>query len=220
LNSSDGEPVPDAAGFVLAGGRSSRMGRDKALIELAGQPLVSHALAILRGAGLEGAIVGPLARYGAFAPVVEDLRPGRGPLAGVCVGLASTSAQWAVFLTVDMPVLPASLVAVLLRHAQITGMPVTVASVNGFAQTFPVVLDRQVLPTLEFELETGPGGSYSAFEAAASNLGQTLAVLPVELLIQSGQAGHPECLPASRWFLNVNSPVDLRRAEALQCRIA
>lgn len=216
MNAAVGAPIPGAAGFVLAGGRSSRMGREKALIEFAGQPLVSHALAILRGAGLDAAIVGPRPIFGAIAPVIEDAKAGRGPLAGVCAALASTSARWAVFLPVDMPLLPASLVAVLVRRAQITGMPVTVASVNGFAQTFPVVLDRAVLPNLEFDLNAGAGGCFSAFESAAFTLGQTLAGLPVELLIQSGQVAHSDRLPASRWFLNVNAPADLSRAEALQ----
>ena len=62
----------DAAGFVLAGGRSSRMGQEKALLQLAGQPLVVHALQVLREAGLSGTIAGGNASLMAFAPVVED----------------------------------------------------------------------------------------------------------------------------------------------------
>ncbi len=134
----------DAAGFVLAGGQSSRMGHDKALLAFAGRPLIDHALATLHEAGLSASIAGAnpsvLASLAAFAPVVEDLEPGRGPLAGICAALASTSARYAVFLPVDLPLLPSSLIVYLFHHARITGHAVTVPSVNGFAETFPAVL--------------------------------------------------------------------------------
>jgi molybdopterin-guanine dinucleotide biosynthesis protein A len=135
-------------------------------------------------------------------------------LGGICAALASTSARWAVFLAVDLPLLPASLVAFLLDHAQITGRAVTVSSVNGYAQTFPAVVDRAALPALEIELAAGRGGCFSAFEASAAGLGQPVTVLAVELLVQAGQVAHPDGLPAARWFLNVNAPADLRRAKA------
>lgn len=205
---------PNAAGFVLAGGRSSRMGQDKALVSFAGQPLVQHALSVLRNAGLEASLAGASSSLAAFAPVVEDCESGRGPLGGICAALASTAARLAVFLPVDLPLLPVSLVDYLLHHAQITGMAVTLPSVNGFAQTFPVVVDRAVLPVLEAELAAGRGGCFSAFQAAAVSLGQPVSVVAVELLVQSGQAAHPDCLPAAYWFLNINTVADLRRAEA------
>jgi len=121
---------PDAAGFVLAGGRSSRMGQDKALVQLAGRPLVAHALAVLRNAGLEASLAGASSSLAAFAPVVEDYESGRGPLGGICSALASTAARRAVFLPVDLALLPVSLVDYLLYHAQITGRAVTLPSVN------------------------------------------------------------------------------------------
>ncbi len=204
---------PDAAGFVLAGGQSSRMGRDKALVPLAGRPLIEHALGILRDAGLTPSIAGGQPALAAYAPLLADAQPALGPLSGICAALASTSARWAVFLPVDLPLLPASLLLTLLRHAALTGAPVTVPSVNGFVETFPAVLDRSIAPLLERGLASGHRGCFSAFEAAASSLAQPLSVLPVELLVQAGQLAHPHGLPASRWFLNVNREDDLRQAQ-------
>jgi molybdopterin-guanine dinucleotide biosynthesis protein A len=212
LSGADLDPEPDAAGFVLAGGRSSRMGEDKALVRLGGQPLVVHALDILRAAGLTVSLAGGFSALAAFAPLVQDSQPGLGPLAGICAALASTSARLAVFMPVDLPLLPVSLIAFLLDHARRTGRPVTVPSVNGFAQTFPAVLDRKLLTGLEGELQAGRLGCFSALQAAAANFGWPMNVVPVEALVQSGQVAHPEGLPATRWFLNVNSPEGLRLA--------
>jgi molybdopterin-guanine dinucleotide biosynthesis protein A len=207
--------APDAAGFVLAGGRSSRMGSDKALIELGGQPLVVHALEILRAAGLHPSIAGARSALGAFSPVVDDAEAGLGPLGGICAAMASAQARWTVFVPVDLPLLPASLVQHLLSEARATGRAIAIPSVAGFSETFPAVLDRGVLPFLKSELEAGRGGCFSAFQAAAARLGQSVNVVAVEPLAEAGRVVHPDGLPASSWFLNINSAEDLRRAEAL-----
>ena len=202
----------DAAGFVLAGGKSSRMGRDKALVEFRGQPLIVHALQILRDAGLSGAIAGGHPSLEQFAPVVPDLTPGLGPLGGVCGALASTQPDYAVFVSVDQPLLPPSLLRFLLHRAQSLGNGVTLVSIAGFTQTFPAVLKRTLLPALQKEFEAGRAGCFSAFKAAAANLGKEISVLQVEELIQTGQVIHPLSLVASDWFMNLNSEEDLLRA--------
>lgn len=214
MNLPRGGPEPDAAGFVLAGGQSSRMGEDKATAPFAGQNLVERALGILREAGLPAAVAGARSSLVVSGQVIADREPGLGPLSGICAALASNPAPWAVFLPVDLPLLPAALVAYLLVRARITRRVVTVPSVGGFAETFPVVLHRAVLPALEAELKSGHRGCFSACEAAAASLGEAVAVVPAELLAQSGTAAHPDALPAVCWFLNVNSRADLRRAEA------
>jgi len=214
---------PDAVGFVLAGGQSSRMGQDKALLLFAGQPLVAHALSILGQAGLSVSIAGarPSARayLEAFAPVVVDPEPGLGPLAGICAALASTSARYAVFLPVDVPLMPPALIAFLVHSSRITGRAVTVSALAGFDQTFPVVIDRAGPPALQAalkaELDARSGGCYSAFQAAAASLNQPIHSVAVELLAQSGQVTHPLGLPPVRWFLNLNTPGDVEQAEAL-----
>lgn len=208
----------NAAGFVLAGGQSSRMGRDKALLPFAGQPLIARSLSILREADLSAAIAGAsphsFSSLTAYAPVVEDRQCGLGPLSGICAAFASVSARYAVFLPVDLPLLPPSLISYLLHHARITGQAVTVASVNGFTQTFPAVLDRVILPALENEMQAGCRGCFSAFEAAAAGLGQSVTSIGTEILAQSGQVVDPLSLPPVRWFLNVNTPQDLEHAQA------
>jgi molybdopterin-guanine dinucleotide biosynthesis protein A len=195
------------------------MGEDKALVKFAGRPLVERALAILHEAELEARIAGARSSIGGFAPIVEDVDAGRGPLGGICAALASMTTRRAIFLPVDLPLVSAALIGFLMNHAEITGRAVTIPSVNGFAQTFPAVVDREALPALRKELEGGCGGCFAGFQAAAAGRGDTVSVVPVELAIQAGQVAHPEGLPAVRWFLNVNSPSDLRRAEASWHRV-
>ncbi len=100
----DQEPS-GAEAFVLAGGRSTRMGQDKALLQLAGKSLLELALDKLRALPLAAAprIAGaPLEHAG----VVADLHPGCGPLSGIEAALAASTQALNVFLPVDMPLLP------------------------------------------------------------------------------------------------------------------
>jgi molybdopterin-guanine dinucleotide biosynthesis protein A len=213
LISASDSVAEDAAGFVLAGGRSSRMGSDKAFVEVDGEPQIVRALNILRGAGLSLTIAGGGSHLSAYAPMLDDA--GFGPLGGICAALASTTAEYAVFLSVDMPLLPPSLISLIVRQARITKSAVTGLSVSGFAQTFPCVMQRAVLPGLQKEREAGNNGCFSALRAAATALHRPFTVLAVENLVQAGQLEHPRSLPAALWFLNVNTPSDLERARSL-----
>jgi molybdopterin-guanine dinucleotide biosynthesis protein A len=128
--------------------------------------------------------------------------------------MASNAARWAVFVPVDLPLLPASLIKYLLNHARGTGSAITLASVAGFVQTFPAVVDQAALTGLQAELAAGRAGCFSAFKAAAAALEQAIDVIYAESLGQSGQVSHPKGLPAANWFLNINSADDLRQAES------
>lgn len=100
---------------ILAGGRSARMGRDKAFVELAGRPLIEHALARLTPQA-ERTIVNSnaspelFARYG--VTVVADAAPGvAGPLAGIYTVLARWPHADIVTVAVDLPFVPLDIVA-------------------------------------------------------------------------------------------------------------
>ena len=87
---------------------------------------------------------------------------------------------------------------------------------NGFAQTFPVVIDRAALPVLDSSLRSNDRNCFRAFRAAASTLSPALFYIqPIELLVQPGQISHPLGYRAGDWFLNVNSPRELALAPNL-----
>jgi molybdenum cofactor guanylyltransferase len=211
MGNQDTQPAQVSA-FVLAGGQSRRMGQDKTLLNLAGKPLISHALSILREAGLSPVIAGSHSDLSAYAPVISDPQPDLGPLSGICAALNTTPAPFSVFVPVDLPLLPASLLGYLIHRAQVSDAAVTLPSICGSTNTFPVVLSKSTLPTLQQELKSGRRGCSAAFQVAATALGQAVSAVPVELLAQSGHAWHPLGIPAAFWLMNINFPADLDRA--------
>lgn len=187
------------------------MGADKALVELSGRPLIEYSLNILRDAGLPVSIAGSKSALGRFAPVVDDAEADRGPLGGICAALAATTARWAVFLPVDLPLLPPALIERLLDHARAVQAAAAVYSLQGREETFPAVVDRDALPALREELNNSRGSCIAGFRAAAAALQRPMAVFPVEAAVGSKTFASAKGSPAD-WFLNVNTPEELRHA--------
>ena len=210
--------VRSTQAFILAGGRSDRMGRDKALVEFEGKPLIWHALELLRSLDFEPHVAGARSDLSSFAPVLPDdsSLPGCGPLSGICAALRSITSRFALFLPVDMPLIPSSLIEYLLHHAEVTESAVTIASLSGFLETFPVVLDRAAAPFLQASLESRDRNCLAAFRTAATSLQRPFSSVPAELLLQAGQISHPRFLPPEAWFLSINTPSDLVRAQSLR----
>ncbi len=99
------------AGYVLAGGTSRRMGRDKSLLAFRGGTLIEYVAAAAEEAAGSATIVGPSDRYHALGRrIIPDLRHDCGPLAGIESALRDSSANWTLILACDLPRLdPASL---------------------------------------------------------------------------------------------------------------
>src|SRR4051812_15760825 len=106
------------SGFVLVGGRSSRMGRDKALIPFGAVPLASHIAGILNQVAPTVCLVGSPDLYGSLGyPVVRDLYPGYGPVGAIATALASTKTEWNLVLACDMPGVTVDLLRSLMEAA-------------------------------------------------------------------------------------------------------
>src|SRR5437899_1580697 len=91
--------------FVLAGGKSIRMGRDKAFLQLGDRTLLLRALDLASTVAAEVRIVGDATKLAAFGPVVEDVYRERGPLAAIHAALLSTTTELNLMLAVDLPFL-------------------------------------------------------------------------------------------------------------------
>src|ERR1700730_5378875 len=131
------------AAFILAGGRSSRMGKDKALLELGGKPLIVRAVELAHRVAADVEIVGDPEKFGAYGPVVADVYRDRGPLGGIHAALKDTGAEWNLILAVDLPFLTAPFLYYLLQRAQSADAMVTVPSTGGYFQPLCAVYRKQ-----------------------------------------------------------------------------
>jgi len=94
------------AGYILAGGESSRMGRPKALLEIGGQPLVVRTARLLEFVAGPATVIGRPAGYQALGlRVIDDDWPGAGPLGAIATVLRASEVPWNLILACDLPYL-------------------------------------------------------------------------------------------------------------------
>jgi molybdopterin-guanine dinucleotide biosynthesis protein A len=105
------------SGFILAGGKSTRMGTDKAFLVFRGRTLLEQALELGRCVTGNVTIVGAPEKFGSFAPVVEDIFPDCGPLGGIHAALRSSKSEFNLILAVDLPFISPALLQHLLKKA-------------------------------------------------------------------------------------------------------
>lgn len=174
---------------MLVGGRSSRMGRDKALLSFRGIPLArSIAETVAHVAGSATLIGSPNLYSGLSLRIIPDLYPGEGPLGGILTALSDSNAAWNLVVACDMPELNADFLRRLVAKAMESDsevlMPVTA---DGRQQPLCAVYRRDCLPTLQAAFSTGIRAVTRALTAVRC------VRLPVE-----------SSLP----FQNVNTPED------------
>ncbi len=188
---------------ILAGGRSRRLGADKALLPFGGEPLLRIIVdRVSRVCPRVFVAVDSAGRYeqlGLPVELVADVTPGHGPLSGLQVGLRACASQHALFLACDLPFLNTQL----LRHmAQLPrSYQALVPRLEGRWHPLHAIYSRSVLPSVDAMLAAG-GGSLRDLLAR-------LDVRPIEE--EELRPLDPDGLA----LLNLNAPADLRRARAL-----
>lgn len=96
----------EMAAYILAGGESRRMGRNKALLEIGGVSLIQRTAGLVRAVAKTVTVVGSNAIFaGVGLECIEDDWPGAGPLGGIATALRDTSAEWNLVVACDLPYL-------------------------------------------------------------------------------------------------------------------
>lgn len=144
------------AGFVLAGGRSARMGRDKALLRHWGVPLVVRAAAVMADAVGSVTILGDPSVYGHFGwPALPDAAPGLGPMGGLLTALENTRAEWNLLVACDMPEVSLSLLRELLRKTVRARGRCVAPVIEGGFEPLCAVYKRSALPEVRTAIAAG-----------------------------------------------------------------
>jgi molybdenum cofactor cytidylyltransferase len=180
-------PTQRAAGLVLAAGTSSRMGSNKLLLEVAGEPLLRRAVRAALDAGLDPVIVvlapdaEPARRVLAGLPCAytTNPEPGRGQGSSLAAGVAALpeGAAAAVVVLPDMPRVSAAMIATLVDRWRATGAPIVVSR-YGPTVAPPVLYARALFEALRAATGENPGKA-----VLAQQRGQAVELgWPVQLL--------------------------------------
>ena len=190
--------VDSVTAFILAGGKSVRMGEDKAFLRLGGCTLLERALELLRDLAGNAWIVGNRAKFAAFGPVIEDLYAERGPLGGIHAALTQTATDLSLMVAVDLPFVQADLLNYLITRARETAAVVVVPKAGGGLQPLCAVYRRAFAEAAERSLRAGKNRIDSLFPEVKTR------VIDQEELMQNGFS--------EEMFRNVNTPQDWREA--------
>ena len=187
-------------GYILTGGQSSRMGRDKALLPFGGRPLAVWMAELLRQVCAAVTLVGSREMHsGLGVSVTEDVFPGRGPLAGIHAALSDSSAPFSLVLGCDMPYVTPEFLRELVEIARSSGADAVVPESEAFGyEPLCAVYGRNSLLPIEQSLR--------AEEKSIRTVLGRLRLRPVTT------AEWKPFDPCGRLFLNLNTPEDYEEA--------
>jgi molybdopterin-guanine dinucleotide biosynthesis protein A len=187
---------PWPAGVILAGGKSSRFGSNKALALYQGRPLIAHAATVMAEIFTEKLLVTNTPEAYAFLgwPMTGDLVANAGPLAGIQAALNKIQAERAFIVACDMPRLDA---AVITRICRCPGdWDVVMPELPGGGEPLHAVYHRRILPAIDAALARGEG-----------KISRLLAALRVRTM-SAAELGLADDRPVP--FANINFTRDLR----------
>jgi len=206
--------------FILVGGRSNRLGRDKAFERIGGMTMAERALKTVNDSAIASKIYFVTGNEVQFAieaarldaPFVFDVIEGRGPLGGLYTGLTHADADWVFLLACDLPFVTPDLITNLSRY--------THGEYESFGAIVPEQPDGRLQPLCAFydvkkvkpivdEIIHRPRSSPPMHEVVAQL--HPLIVKPDEY--------NPITAPPITYFANINTEEDLEQAREIERKL-
>jgi molybdopterin-guanine dinucleotide biosynthesis protein A len=194
----------------LAGGGSTRFGRDKALVEFAGKPMLARMIELMRSFAQDVRIVATRGKYADFeTEIVEDLWPGEGPLGGIVTALLDAeererACEWNVIASCDMPFLTVDWMKFLTERAAESNAEVVLPHSEHGPEPLCACWRTNAVATLR-----------PAFERGVRKVTQGISLLRAEVLDEREWKRFDS---AGRLFWNMNTVADYEEARRIVAR--
>ena len=201
---SAGKNEAGVAGYILAGGGSTRFGRDKALAEVGGTSMLERMIELLQRVAKQTKIVAVPGKYTAFGVEnVEDRWPGQGPLGGIITALDDAAKctarhEWNLIVSCDMPYLTREWLVFLCERAA-----------KGKAQVVIPYSAHGPEPLCACYRTDAAGALRAVFETGVRKVTDGLQHVTTEVL---DEADWKRFDSAGRLFWNMNTPADYEEA--------
>ncbi len=189
-------------GIILAGGKNSRMGSEKALLQIGGRRIIEVVSSMLRQLTREVLIVsGNEDIYFPYCDrVVKDIEPGCGPIGGIYTGLVSASCDKSLVVACDMPFVSFSLGRLLAGAA--AGYDIVVPRYRGYLEPLFAVYSKTCIEPI--------GRQIARCDYRVTGFYKDVRVKYIDEDVMRQVEPQLE-----RAFLNVNTPADLEKARAM-----
>lgn len=153
---------------ILAGGKSTRMGYDKQLIDIKGKNLIERQCEVLSNEFDEIILVsnGPVCCNVPGCNITGDIIPGMGPLSGIHAGLKRASSEYAYFIACDMPYINMDYIMYMKKRLAERGGKACVTRLGEWLEPFNAFYSKKVIPDIEASL----AGEKSAVHKFIKNL--------------------------------------------------
>lgn len=183
-------------GYIMVGGRSSRMGTDKGLLKVKGKYLVEYVIRHLEPCVAKLFLVGNDPAYDAIGPErIPDLVQGIGPAGGIITALSHSAVSQNFILSCDTPFVDSDLIFAILKKSE--GYEICIPELKGRMEPLVGYYSKDILPRWTKGMQTG---SYKL---------QTL----IERCHYKTLDVEKDLLSDEKMFMNINTPDDLIRAE-------